>query len=134
MFFARYFIHTISLEAKKTSKKNERNCYHYANIKWKSQKVVRASPREWKTVQKWTEKNERFYLDKRQTTHALNFLKTWKKVLMLVFFGPFTRFFSLLKMKKNQKNQKSIRKIAFFPVFPYALRLFFPKHSHYTKC
>jgi hypothetical protein len=44
---------------------------------------------------------------------------------MLVFFGPFTRFFSLLKMKKNQKKWKSIRKIAFFPVFPYALRPFF---------
>jgi hypothetical protein len=48
-----------------------------------------------------------------------------KKVLMLVFFGPFTRFFSLLKMKKNQKKWKSIRKITFFPVFPYALRPFF---------
>ena len=87
-----------------------------------------------KTVQKWTEKNERFYLEKCQTTHAFKTRKTRKKVLMLVFFGPFTRFFSLLKMKKNQKNQKSIRKITFFPVFPYALRPFFPNHSHYTKC
>ena len=33
---------------------------------------------------------------------------------MLVFFGPFTRFFSLLKMSKIQKKWKNIQKIAFF--------------------
>jgi hypothetical protein len=56
---------------------------------------VRASPRGLKTVQKWTEKNERFILEKCQTMYAFIGIKTWKKALMLVFFGPFTRFFGL---------------------------------------
>jgi len=75
---------------------------------------VRASPRGLKTVQKWTEKNERFILEKRQTTHAFKFRKTLKNVLMLVFFGPFTRFFHFFKMKKKQKKVKNVRKITFF--------------------
>ena len=114
MFFARYFIHTISLEAKKTSKKNERNCYHYANRKWKSQKDARASPREWKTVQKWTEKNERFIFKNRQTAHAFIFQKTWKKALMLVFFGPFTRFFHFLNSGKIRKMSEKSHFFHFF--------------------
>ncbi len=114
IFFARYFIHTISLEAKKTSKKNERNCYHYANRKWKSQKDARASPREWKTVQKWTEKNERFIFKNRQTTHAFIFQKTRKKVLMLVFFGPFTRFFHFFNSGKIQKMSEKSHFFHFF--------------------
>jgi hypothetical protein len=75
---------------------------------------VRASPRGLKTVQKWTEKNERFILENFQTTYAFNILKKRKNVLMLVFFGPFTRFFGLFKMSKIQKNRKNVRKIAFF--------------------
>ncbi len=59
------------------------------------------------------------------TAHAHSFQKMRKKVLMLVFFGPFTRFFSLFEIRKNRKNGKNGRKIAFFPVFSYALRLFF---------
>jgi hypothetical protein len=33
---------------------------------------------------------------------------------MLVFFGPFTRFFVLLKMSKIKKKRKNVQKIAFF--------------------
>jgi hypothetical protein len=51
-----------------------------------------------------------------------NFEKTWKKALMLVFFGPFTRFFWLFENGKNGKNGKNVRKIAFFSIFSYALR------------
>ena len=117
MFFARYFIHTISLEAKKTSKKNERNCYHYANRKWKSQKGARASPREWKTVQKWTEKNERFYLEKCQTTHAFKTRKTRKKCLCSFFSVHLLVFFHFSKWKKIKKNGKVSEKSHFFQFF-----------------
>ena len=57
--------------------------------------------------------------------------KMRKKVLMLVFFDPFTRFFHFFKMSKIQKKRKKVQKIAFFPVFPYALRHFL-LHLCYT--
>ena len=45
---------------------------------------------------------------------------------MLVFFGPFSRFFHFFEQDKIQKIQKNIRKIPFFSFFAYALKHFFP--------
>jgi hypothetical protein len=59
-------------------------------------------------------KNERFILKNCQTMHAFIFQKSRKKALMLVFFGPFTRFFHFLKMEKIRKNRKNVQKIGFF--------------------
>ena len=109
--------HCIILADKKTSRKNERNCYHYADRKWKSQKVARASPREWKTVQKWTEKNERFYLEKCQTTHAFKTRKTRKKCLCSFFSVHLLVFFHFSKWKKIKKNGKVSKKSHFFQFF-----------------
>ena len=66
-------------------------------------------------------KTSDFILKNCQTMYAFIFRKTHKNVLMLVFFGPFTRFFHFFNFRKIQKNPKNVRKIVFFPVFPYAL-------------
>jgi len=94
----------------------------------KNEKVKKSRehrPAESKRSKNGTKKTSVFRIFINLTTHAHIFWKMRKKALMLVFFGPFSRFFHFLKSEKIGKNRKNVQKIAFFPLFSYALRLFF---------
>jgi hypothetical protein len=56
--------HCIHLADGNGVKKNERNCYLFALGIWKSQNVVRASPRRHKTIPDGFQKNEHFSFEK----------------------------------------------------------------------
>ena len=111
--------HCIHLAEKRGVKKNERICYHYANRKWKSQKVMRASPRRSKTVQNGPKKNERFWNFHQPYYTCSHVLKTAQKSADARFFRSIYSFFWLFE---NWKNRKNVRKITFFPIFSYAVR------------
>ena len=109
-------------------KKNERNCYLFAVGIWKSQNVVRASPRRNKTVQNGLQKNERFQKLKLSNRICFQFFKNMKKCAYARFFRSIYSFFSLFEMDKNpeksEKIRKNVQKIAFFKVFSCALHHF----------
>jgi len=126
--------HCIHLADENGVKKNERKCYLFALGIWKSQNDARASPRRYKTVQNGFQKNERFQKIKFPHHTCFHFWKTWKKALMLVFFGPFTRFFALFKNVQNRKKSEKWPKNRVFSSFSLcsaALFLIFPR---YTLC
>ena len=56
-------------------KKNERNCYLFAVGIWKSQNVVRASPRRHKTVPDGLQKKRAFLENKNVLPHMLLFFE-----------------------------------------------------------
>ena len=117
--------HCIRLADGNGVKKNERNCYLFALGIGKNQNVVRASPRRHKTILDGLQKKRAFYFLKNARPRMLSLSqKNTKNVLMLVFFGPFTRFFHFFNSGKIRKNPKNVQKIAFFQVFSYALHHF----------
>ena len=53
---------------------------------------------------------------------------------MLVFFGPFTRFFALFKNVQNRKKSEKCPKNRIFQSFSLCSAAFFPTFLHYAKC
>jgi hypothetical protein len=68
------------------------------------------------------------------TAHAHSFQKMRKKVLMLVFFGPFTRFFHFFEMVKNPKKMEKCPKNRDFSSFSLCSAALFVTFMLYAKC
>ena len=107
--------HCIRLADGNGVKKNEWNCYLFAVGIGKSQNVVRASPRRHKTILDGLQKKRAFYFLKNARPRMLSLSeKNTKNVLMLVFFGPFTRFFHFLNSGKIRKMSEKSHFFQFF--------------------
>jgi hypothetical protein len=57
-----------------------------------------------------------------------------KKALMLVFFGPFSRFFSLFEIRKIRKKSEKYPKNRIFFIFFLCSAVIFSCTLCYTKC
>jgi len=91
-------------------------------------------PADTKRSQMDYKKTSVFFKKKILTTYAFSFWKTCKNVLMLVFFGPFTRFFALFKMGKNPEKSEKCPKNRIFSIFSLCSATLFPIFQCYTKC
>ena len=112
--FTSYCAHCISLGSKTRGQKNERNCYLFALIIWKSQNVVRASSRGFKTVQKWILKNECFQFLKSPNHICFHFFENTEKSAYARFFSVHLLvFLDFLKCPKSKKNGKMSQKLRF---------------------
>jgi len=86
-------------------------------------------PAESKSAKMEQKKTSVFDFFSSLTTDAHAFRKTRKKALMLVFFGPFSRFFSFFEIRKIRKKSEKCPKNRIFFIFSYALRYIF----HYYR-
>ena len=71
-------------------------------------------PAEAKRSKNGTKKTSVFHFENRHIINALLFQKIWKKALMLVFFGPFSRFFHFFENWKTPKKSKKSHFLHFF--------------------